>query len=74
VRTAFPTTKIAPAACHLPRLHDDDSATRKDLGGGAWGPGPARSSGALGASMQREDAVLVDGVEEAVNEPCSLLR
>jgi hypothetical protein len=24
VRTAFPTTKKTPAACHLPRLHDYD--------------------------------------------------
>ena len=46
MRTAFPTTKIAPAACHLPRLHDHDSTTREDLGGGgggARGPGPARA-------------------------------
>jgi hypothetical protein len=45
VRTPFPTAKIAPAACHLPRLHDHDSTTREDLGGGggARGPGPARA-------------------------------
>jgi hypothetical protein len=42
VRTAFPTTKIAPAACHDP-LHDHDPTTREDLGGGgARGPVPAR--------------------------------
>jgi hypothetical protein len=36
------TTKTAPAACHLPRLHDHDSTTREDLSGGARGPRPAR--------------------------------
>jgi hypothetical protein len=29
-------------SCSLPRLHDHDSTTREDLGGGARGPGPAR--------------------------------
>jgi hypothetical protein len=42
VRTTFPTTKITPAACHLPRPHDHGSTTREDLGGGARDPGPAR--------------------------------
>jgi hypothetical protein len=53
VRTAFLTTKIAPAACHLPRPHDHDSTTREDLSAGApgaqgplewgsWGFGAAR--------------------------------
>jgi hypothetical protein len=42
VRTAFPTSKVTPGwpAAALPaRLHDRDSATREDLGGGARGPG-----------------------------------
>jgi hypothetical protein len=29
-------------SCSFPRLHDHDSTTREDLGGGTRGPGPAR--------------------------------
>jgi hypothetical protein len=56
------TAKIAPAACQLPRLHglhDHDSTTRENLGGGggARGPGPARAGLLRLQSMQHEGAV-----------------
>ena len=64
MRTAFPTTEAAPAACPC---HDSTTTTPRrartsrragaGAGGGARGKERARSSGALGASMQREGAV-----------------
>jgi hypothetical protein len=54
----LPCTTKQGGSYSLPRLHD--STTREDLGGGARGLGPgvqARSRRALGASMQRKDAV-----------------
>ena len=58
MRTAFPTTEIAPAACPC---HDATTTTlrlARTSRRGRGRPGQrARSSGALGASMQREGAV-----------------
>ena len=58
MRTAFPTTEVAPAACPC---HDSTTTTprlARTSRRGRGRPGPrARSSGALGASMQREGAV-----------------
>jgi hypothetical protein len=53
--------------CSLPRLHDHDSTTREDPGGGARGPGPARV-GLLGASMQREGAAVPDSSDQNQNK------
>jgi hypothetical protein len=75
VRTAFPTTKIAPAGPQgsLPRPHDHDSTTRDSRGPRRGRPGRrARSSGALGASMQRESAVPGSFVQNTMTRIASL--
>jgi hypothetical protein len=58
-------------SCSLPRLHDHDTTTREDLGGGTPGSRP-RLSGALGASMQHEGTVPDSFVQNKTTRIASL--